>query len=790
MPREFPVGTIRSWSQGDVIKAHLPIPPFSNGWISLKTTSQLDAIGGECDSISREILSHKVPINGEKFLDHEIEEFAKRKGLEEKLTPDSLKQYEGFYGAGRYAFRNEFSRLYMENDMNLHRAICEAFDNANRSKGGDRDHDVLTEEEKKEIRARVRSTFKEEALIINVDLARELLKVVQRTQQMVQEGLEFKDPEKRKAYEEFKKIADALPESYELLSKKRMQKLAAEEILNNAFADNWGVRESCLDYLDKKFSEFVRKFANRIAEDTLQEQLEMFGVTVDMEPDEFYSKLYDKAKNQDWDFLKRYIGKEITLLYLGRRIKVKLLSDNPEEGNVRDIYFYYETLPKRPRRFYLIPELINPEIDLKLAPEYDERVSDFKQLIYLRFMKRYDKVVDGEWAFETLPAIHNLEKLMNELPDGHCKTNEQLKYITNRDYKGGPHGGYAWYAPSERRINLSALCVERGAVWGQLDKSTEFRSVMFHEIGHAVSQKLRREASYDYRKFAVECGWSYAQPEFREGLQKEKHMGSNKIPRRGSNSSNTLLTSYSATSPEEAFAEYYSFYNLNKPAIDRFFETKDRRHLRQEKQTVIRTASSDIKVGDVVRFSFLKPESYDKYRQVSDHLSERAEHQIKLYSPWELSLSREEKMRLDPGQVKQVKNVDPALLNPAVVVRGQGSKRTAIYGGITIEVARMNRKMVPVIKISNEQYQRLREQQFKDEEIASFVFEENRSKSIPRQTAPPKQIAGLVYRDEIIPEEVILENVGALKVMKKICESEQLKKALEEMFVEEESLKL
>jgi hypothetical protein len=354
-----------------------------------------------------------------------------------------------------------------------------------------------------------------------------------------------------------------------------------------------------------------------------------------------------------------------------------------------------------------------------------------------------------------------------------------LKYITNRDYKGGPHGGYAWYAPSERRINLSALCVERGAVWGQLDKSTEFRSVMFHEIGHAVSQKLRREASYDYRKFAVECGWSYAQPEFREGLQKEKHMGSNKIPRRGSNSSNTLLTSYSATSPEEAFAEYYSFYNLNKPAIDRFFETKDRRHLRQEKQTVIQTVSSDIKVGDVVRLSLPKAESYEKYRQVSDHLSERAEHQIKLYSPWELSLSREEKMRLDPGQVKRAKNVDPALLNPAVVVRGQGSKRTAIYGGTTIEVARMNRKMVPVIEISNEQYQRLREQQFKDEEIASFVFEENRLKSIPRQTAPPKQIAGLVYRDEIIPEEVILENVGALKVMKKICESEQLKKALE-----------
>ena len=103
MGKEFPVGTIREWSGGQsVIKAHNPIPPFSSGWISLKTSAKFNNIGLECDSYAREILSHKLPINGEKFLDHVINEFGEKWGKSEFFNADNFKQYQGFYNAGKY----------------------------------------------------------------------------------------------------------------------------------------------------------------------------------------------------------------------------------------------------------------------------------------------------------------------------------------------------------------------------------------------------------------------------------------------------------------------------------------------------------------------------------------------------------------------------------------------------------------------------------------------------------------------------------------------------------------
>ena len=186
MPKTYPVGTIREWQSGWVIKAHDPMQPFSGGWIPLKTSPQLEEIGINCDHLASSIKNYKLPINGEKFLDHEINEFRDDNG-KKIFTADSFKKYEGFYGAGRYAFRNEFSRLFMQNDMQLKEEINSALVRANIEKGGDRKTCALTEEEKSKIRDSVKSTFKELNNPFTVDSANKLYGIVKR----VKDQLDF-----------------------------------------------------------------------------------------------------------------------------------------------------------------------------------------------------------------------------------------------------------------------------------------------------------------------------------------------------------------------------------------------------------------------------------------------------------------------------------------------------------------------------------------------------------------------------------------------------------------------
>ena len=74
MAKKMPIGTIRHWESGDFIKAHEG-SIFSGGWIPLATSPELEEVGRSCDRMAVELLRQKLPINGEKFLDHEIKEF-------------------------------------------------------------------------------------------------------------------------------------------------------------------------------------------------------------------------------------------------------------------------------------------------------------------------------------------------------------------------------------------------------------------------------------------------------------------------------------------------------------------------------------------------------------------------------------------------------------------------------------------------------------------------------------------------------------------------------------------
>ena len=788
MPKAFPVGTIRHWEGGDVIKAHDPTPPYSGGWITLKTSPKFDALGRECDMYARDVLNFHMPINGEKFLDHEINEFGKALEEGDFFTSDTFKSFEGYYGAGHYAFRNVFSKMFMDNDSRLQEAIHQAYVSANEDAGGNKNNDVLSADIKKAIKDRIRAEFKEAPMRLTEDKARQMLEIVKRTRTQIEEGLDFKDPEKRKIYDAFKKVIDSLPLSYELISKKRLQKFEALDTIETAFFDNWGVRESCKDYAQKMFDEYVRKYADQISKDSLEEQIRMFGVTMDMEPDEFYSKIYEKAANLNYNFLEKYAGREITISPKygsdSYRVKVfwkevKAIDDDEQTHNE----LYYRTANGIERNLI---QALNDK-DIRLSPEYSEFGSGFKDLIYLRFMKRYNKSVEGDWELEHLPAIHNLENLMNELPAGQFKTNEELYLITNKTYNGGNSGGYAWYSPNERRINLSASCIERSTVWGVLANPTEFKSVFLHEIGHAVDKKLGGTAVYDYKKFVVDMGWTYTQEELRAGMTATGEQKS--IPRKGSNNNITPITEYASKSPSEAFAEYYSFYNLNKKAFDKYFETHDHSHLQQASKVVAKNVSSEQTIRQMIpghrtsaHINDEMTKHWNTYNQVQNLLSDKVqEHTIALNSPWKMTLSTEGKKKLSTKTIKMRKDYSIHSMPPVVAVRN-GLERHVIDGGVRMEVARMNKQLVPTLEISKEEYYTLRSYGMNDEQISDCVYTKHREDVVPKQIAPAVTVTGLIYRDNLIPLDVILENYNALKTMKGICESKELQKAMEDLF--------
>lgn len=710
MAREFPVGTIRHWDSGDVIKAHNPIPPYSSGWIPLKTSPQLESIGRECDSQASTIKGHVMPINGEKFLDHEIDEFVDEHGTK-MFVADDFKQYAGFYGAGYYSFRNEFSKRFMSNAMKLDKFINNSLADENERIGGDKNNDRLSSEEKKDIRARARLEFKESDNNFTVDKAEKLKKIIDRTLIQIKEELDFKDPSKKAVYDSFKESADSLPDYYLKIKEKRLIKNEAIKAIDKEFSDNWGVRESCKDYINKKFDEYVRKYSDQIAKDSLDDQMELFGVTVDMPTEEFYSKIYSKVKE--------------------------------------------------------FP---------------DEDYGDFKELVYIRFLKKFNKSVEGDWKLDHIPAVHNLEKAINELPDGHFLTNDELNLITNKNYKGGSHGGYAWYSSSEKRINFSANCIGRGTVFGVLMNSTEFKSTLCHEIGHAVSKKLGRSDYYDYKKFVVESGWTYESKELRAGMTATGDQDD--IPRTGSNSHVKLISEYAGKSPEEAFAEYYSFYVVNKERIDKYLLAGDKNFLKEQSKTICDTGTSERTIGSLGIYPRILSDyddTMDRYNELRSRLTYGTHSKIELVSPWNTSLSVSEKSNISMSKLKARKDYSIDSMPPTVSYMDNG-RNVVIDGATRVEVSKMNKKMLPSITITKELYHALKEDGFSDHKIADCMYTTHRHDKVLKEMSPQVIVHGLIHRDSLIPINVIVQNTNGLRTMAKIYKSKELEKALSDIF--------
>lgn len=854
--KPMPIGTQRVWDDGNlrVIKAH-ENSIFSSGWIPVDHDSRLEALGKELDSVARLIKGFKEPIDGELFLDHEIEEFEKDDQGNHPFNPHDFKKYEGFYGAGRYSFTNELTRRFMDKKIQIASKVNDELLSAN----GDDDVVKLSDHDKKAIRKRVRDEFKNDDDNYNIiKQGHKLLEIVNRTYEQLKKGTNFDDPKQKEVYENAIKVAKELPDNYERIGIKRALKNATFDKVNETFKDNWGIRESVNKLLNDKYGEFVRYFAEQIAHDEALDQEALFGVKLDDDPDTFYKGLFEKLNSKTPIDFSKYIGHTFTrksgerdvpvVLYRNESNGVLYVNDKADfdkqdfryaaplndekrikdqiESQIRKLEFvgdfsslnektfsyenrkYEIEVSKKDSSkiigFYPLDEngeaitgIFQGDTDafdellnhLRTLPMYTSLQKEddypFKELIYLRFETKYGKQLDGDWRPEMLPAIYNIEKLMTTLPAGHFRTNSYLRLITNKDYSGGE--GYAYFNPSDKRINFSDKAANPFQIYGDLKGRNEFNSVCAHEIGHSVSYKLGRAKVLDYKKFVKECGWSYQQFEWKD---KEFQATGNDpdIAREGSMASVPLLTKYAHKSPEEAFAEYYSIYANNRKEIDTWLDTGNEDALKKESLLI----APEIKEGDLVDlstyYSYTKNADTSKISEAFESLNRNIDDHVKieLVNPWHASYTLQgDSIVSDASQIKSgLFFARQKSVMPAVYIKKDLKNFVCISNEKINQGCKYTKKFCPGITITKETYDALSKKGFTKGEIIDFATKTliDKGTKVPVQSTEPVFKKGIAYRLDILDYKDVVKNKNRFEAMRKIFNSEALAKALRELF--------
>lgn len=223
---------------------------------------------------------------------------------------------------------------------------------------------------------------------------------------------------------------------------------------------------------------------------------------------------------------------------------------------------------------------------------------EFNKVAKLRFntiIKTVD--LDGEWGGKQKDILQHFENFaLKTLPKGHIVNNASLKSFENHNYKSNP--SYALYNRVSKKISLSDKMTEKTQIKGNLDIEHEFKAVMSHEIGHAVSDKLKEIDLDKYKNFSKLCGWDD------EGSLKNATGDQSKIERKDGGE---LITPYAEVSSSEAFSEYYSIYALNKDAIDSMIKEDFPFNLKYRGQDI----TSDQMDKNMKIFKFMKDDVWD-----------------------------------------------------------------------------------------------------------------------------------------------------------------------------------
>lgn len=303
------------------------------------------------------------------------------------------------------------------------------------------------------------------------------------------------------------------------------------------FKDNFIINTALTLSLKENFDEFLKNYHDQIIKDEGIRVVEEAGTKIDSSPHEFYKKI------------------------------IKQLEKNKDSID----YTQNSFITKYEKE--IIELAINAALELRYEKALGLKLEHDSTLI---------------WNEDNIPALQNFELFATEVPIGHIINNPYLKTIVNKDYEGKYGGdGYAFYAVDKKSINFSKRALDSSRMRGNLKVADEFNSVLAHESGHAVAEKLREIKNLDFKMFAKWCGWDWRifklEQKTKTGrilVHNEKaSLGDPDVPRTGTNKHVHLLTKYSYKSPNEAFAEYYSFYYLNKDKLDKWLETGNEKDL-------------------------------------------------------------------------------------------------------------------------------------------------------------------------------------------------------------------
>lgn len=788
---KYPVGTIRRWEVGDVIKAH-DNSIFNSGWILMTDLpSNLEKMLLEMDDLSRKIIIEKKPIDGELWLEKEINEFNSPTGA--KYTLNDFMQYSGAFGAGKYSFRNEFSKRFLGDKIQLQEKIDEALLNANMSRGSNGKTIVLSKEEIKSIRDRVKKSFIYQYDANSVFSEKDMISLHETLKSIYsffKDGITFEEGQKE-IFDSSQEILNTFTDNYERYGIKRDLMNSTIAKMEETFADNWGVKESFRKQFFEQWDKYIEKYQERIEADELEDFKKKLGCNLDAPFDVFYKALDNSGLIEKVN-LNDYIGKQVPS-YHNEYEDVTLISIEEEFNSYTNKNEYYPVVfNKRTNREEKVWSRNAKGVIEKMIAK--RKGTDINLPMQLRFNSLYGKSLTGSWSYTEIEVLKSLEKLFGYLPEGHFLTNSQLKNIA-KDSLVQSHSGYAHYNSQDRKIFLSDKALDTVQEMTSFEDGHEFASVMIHEIGHAVSFKLGRKESLEYKKFGYECGWSW--DELR-GKNYTATDGDKDITR--SKVTTPLITKYSYKSPEEAFAEYYSFYSQHRNKIDKFLETKDSKFIKSHSSTLFSKDSfHSEKNNKLSDYSYL--ENTEKKQDEMKNVLLKAKRDIeesftinvikptehsheiafdKMYSDNE----KRERLRQANNYLKKADNPYPVF----TVIDKNGSHTVVDEEDSYYHYMHKFHKVNSLaFSINRDSYEEFKKSGFSDGEIKRFASTLLSEKQVPTlddlrlYQDNKEEKMGLRFRYSIVPHDIISKNYNTFNQMKKIWESEELKKAIEEL---------
>lgn len=829
---KFPIGAQREWEgTGVVVKTHdnTIFDDIQPAWMNLPFIPEnFKSKFRDCDSVARKIFSYKEPVEGELWLDNEFEKFVTKSG--KVFTGEQFKKYARFVkGTYGYQFFTELSARYLQDKYELNKRIAEELVEQNerkedslRASGEEVKGKIhLSKEEIKEIKKDVRENFKfDDSLKLTYQDVEDIHDKLVEINSHLEKGEDF-EGEQEIVYKKAKGLLNELNtgEYRNIIQvKEDVTNMLTE--MNSTFKSNWGIRESYRKKINQALSDYIVKHRKRIEEDELENFNKQLGCSLYAPTEEFYKALKKSPLFQPIE-VEKCVGKII---------------QSPRSGYSDSKYDDFTLLSVRlngkpedndGKKYYSISFLKNGSEDDEDFDNATVSEEELKRLIRskmsggssldipmkLRFENLFNKELDGEWDEMDLTLLETFEKLSNYLPDGHIKTNSLFSRIEKANSFSGDNS-YAHYDPGVTKIFFSSRALKAQDVGlVDLNSGNEIASVLTHEVGHAVSQKLHRRQSLDYRKFVVECGWTWEQFHYTDEKRKidktNNYIATGNDPdikRQGIKSDIPLITQYAGKSPEEAFAEYYSFYSQYKKEIDQFLNGNVKSLEKHEALNLIETEKS---YGD-----------YLKEKRVSSLSEEtKLELQVQRQQIKQLLISNNRddsnvKVDLiDPYYEKELEtlkeeHVHPSLIiteksptthysdnyknpNPVFTVFNSTTGKHDIINTDEIKDKQIHfankylRRLTPTYSISKDCYQLLQSKGYTITQIKDYVLSEVEKKKIPKVKEVKEDVAstfkGLKYRSEVIPSSKLIKMSGIFKQMKNIWESDALKKALDEV---------